>query len=172
MYERRQAFRREPIEVQLDETTVISVAPVPWQQRNDFGNEVVNQHVEILNNAVRMYIDADTGLPQLEAKMGEKFSDPDALFKLGLLPETYSAVKSLDLYHNQIVEILLAICDVNDVAQLKAMIDPNLTTPTKLGGILSGLIEPEADTQSPESGPDSLLGVSEEKLLETSPTQS
>jgi hypothetical protein len=163
MSERRQAFRPESIEIDLGDGKVISVAPVVWTQRSDFGNEVVRQHVEIINEAVRIFVDKEFGIPQLEAKMGEKFSDPDILFKLGLTTENYEQVKDLNLYMNQIIEILLAICDVNVLPQLKALIDPNSQTPTRLGGITSELMSGIIPTQKTESGPDlSLLESVEE----------
>lgn len=174
MPERRQAFRREPIEIDLGGEVILSVGPVVWQQRNDFGNEVIRQHVEIINEAVKMYTDPDTGVPQLEAKLGEKFSDPDTLFKLGLDDITYGLLKSLPvLYQNQVVAILLAICEVNELDQLKAMIDPNLTTPTTIGGLLTSLISGgPIDTQKTESGPDSSSLESPETPSEPSPIQS
>jgi hypothetical protein len=169
MNDRRQAFRRDPIEVELSPEVIVSIDPIPWEQRNVFGGEVVKQHVDILNESVRLYVDEATGAPQLEAKLEQKFTDPDKLFQLGLLPATYEQVKGMNLYYNQVVELLLVICEVNDLPQLKAMIDPNSQTPTPLGGILSDLIAPGDDTQKTESGQDSSSSESTEQPSEPSP---
>ena len=157
MNERRQAFKREPIEVELAPGDIFLVDPIPWEQRNLFGDEVVRQNVELLNESVRIYIDEASGAPQLEAKMAEKFSDYRRLFELGLSESAWAAVKGKQLYSNQVVEILLAICDVNDLSRLRPILDPNSTTPTKLGGMLSELMStpPGESTQKIESGPDS-----------------
>lgn len=154
MDERRQAFRREPIEIDLDETTTISVGPIPWERRTDFGNEVMRQHVEVINETVRLYADPDTGVPQLEAKLGEKFNDPKELLRLGLAEETFQSLPT-NLYFNQIVEILKACCEVNGLTQLIPLIDPNSTTPTLLGGIVSDLTSGLGASPKIESGPDS-----------------
>lgn len=157
MTERRQAYRREPIEVDLGGEVIISIGPVSWMKRNDFGNEVMRQHSEILNEAVHIYIEetATDAIPQLEAKFAEKFSDPFALFELGLSEMTYQFLKTQDLVFDQIVAILLTICDVNNLHQLRPLLDPNSLTPTPLGGLLSNLAAGEIDTQKTESGPDS-----------------
>lgn len=166
MTDRRQAFRREPIEVDLG-GEVISIAPIPWLRRNDFGNEIMRQHSQILNEALQLYVtsDAEDAVPQIEAKFAEKFTDPFALFKLGLDEPTYERLKELgsELYDNQIVEILLAICDVNKLNTLHPLIDPNSLTPSPVGGVISQLVEGEGSTPKTESGPDS----SQLELVET-----
>lgn len=173
MPDRRQAFRREPIEIDLGGEVVVSVGPVVWHQRNDFGNELIRQHVEIINEAVKMYVDPETQVPQIEMKLGEKFSDPIALFKLGLDEETFAQVNGLNLFQNQIVAILLTITEVNDLTQLNGMIDPNLTTPMRIGGMLSGLTSgDQEDIQKTGSGLDSSSTDSTESPSEPSPIPS
>lgn len=157
MTERRQAFRREPIEVDLG-GEVILVGPVSWLKRNDFGNEVMRQNSEILNESISIYVnkDAEVAIPEITAKFTEKFTDPYVLFEVGLEEETFKQVKAIDpLYENQIVEILLAICDVNRLETLKPLLDPNFQTPTTLGGLLGLAVAGETDTQKTESGLDS-----------------
>jgi hypothetical protein len=157
MADRRQAYRREPIEVDLGEQ-VIPVGPVSWVRRNDFGNEVMRQHSELLNEAMRIYIDesSDNAVPQVEVKFAEKFKDPYELFKIGLDEATYNRVKAIDdLTFDQIIVLLLAICDVNNLSQLYPLLDPNSLTPTTLGGAISTLAAGVTDTQKTESGPDS-----------------
>lgn len=167
MPERRQAFRREPIEIELDEDTVLSIVPVPWERRTDFGNEAIKQHVQIMNEAVRTYV-SDDGLPQLEMKLAEKFSDPRELLRLGLSSEVYEQIAERELYTNQIVEILMAICELNGLDQLKPLLDPNVVSPTTLGGMLSSAMAGN-ETPKTESGVDSSQPESVEKSSETSP---
>lgn len=160
MTERRQAFRREPIEIDLGDA-VISVAPVSWLRRNDFGNEVLRQHSELLNEAVQIYVEesVDTALPQIQARFASKFQDPIILLQYGLAESEFQKVKAIaeDLTFEQIAMILLAICDVNKMEQLRPLLDPNSLTPTPLGGILSQMAEEGIDIQKTESGQDSSL---------------
>lgn len=157
MTERRQAYRREPIEIDLGNDTIISIGPVSWLKRNDFGNEVMRQHSDIINEAVKIYLDenAENAVPQIEARFAEKFTEPYKLLELGLDPDTYKTLVDLDLTYEQIVAILLAICDVNKLSQLYPLLDPNSLTPTPLGGLISKLVSGEDDTQKTESSPDS-----------------
>lgn len=155
MPERRQAFRPEPVELEFSDGFILSIGPVPWPKRNDFGNEVIQQYVENLNEAVRAYIDTETGTPQLVARMGEKFTDPATLLRLGLLPGAFEQIEKRDLYFQEVVQILLAICDVNDLKKLRPLIDPNLETPTLVGGSLSPTVEEGTNSPKIESGPDS-----------------
>lgn len=164
MTERRQAYRRDPIEVDLG-GTILSIGPVSWLKRNDFGNEVMRQNSEILNEALQIYVneDAENAVPHITARFSEKFTDPYALFELGLDEETAQQVRAMpNLFENQIVEILLAICDVNRLESLKQLLDPNFQTPTLPGGLLTqaaGIL----GTPRTESGPDS----SSPELIET-----
>lgn len=171
MPERRQAFRREPIEVELDPETSVLVAPIPWEQRNDFGNEIIRQHVEAINEAVRVYIDPSSGIPQLEAKLTDKFTDPASLLSLGLLSGVWDSLKGQPLYYNQITELLIAICEVNQLDQLRPLVDPNSTTPTALSGIISELLSGLTSDTIPqiESGQDSSSAASIETPSEPSP---
>lgn len=169
MTERRQAYRREPIEVDLG-GEVILVGPISWLKRNDFGNEVMRQNTEIMNEALQIYVneDAENAVPHLTAKFSEKFTDPYALFDLGLDEETSKQVKAVDpLYENQIVEILLAICDVNRLETLKPLLDPNFQTPASNGGLteMAGV----RDILKTGSGPDSSSQVSTETPSDSSP---
>ena len=165
MTERRQAFRREPIEIDFGDA-VVSIAPVSWLRRNDFGNELLRQHSELLNEAVQIYIEesAETEYPQMQAKFASRFSDPIMLLELGLDAATFQQGKALagELTFEQISEILLAICDVNKMDQLRPLLDPNSQTPTPLGTILSQLVAEGDDTPKTESGQDSSSPASTE----------
>lgn len=172
MPDRRQAFRREPIEIDLG-GQIVSIGPISWEKRNDFGNELVGQHARILNEAVKVYVDEASGAPQLELKLAQKFEDAGLLLQLGLTPEAKDQLPQ-DLYFNQVVEILLAICDINDLPQLKQLIDPNSPSPTLLGGLTSILQAAEGDSDlglKSVFGPDFSSPDSIENQLETSQDQ-
>lgn len=169
MNERRQAYRREPIEIDLGGDVIISIGPVSWMRRNDFGNEVMRQHSQLLNEAVKIYLEEniEDAVPQLEAKFGDKFKDPYPLLELGLDEATYLTVKELDLTFEQIITILLTICDVNKLDQLHPLLDPNSQAPTPIGGLISNLVSGEQATQKTESSPDSSSLESNELLSTT-----
>lgn len=169
MNERRQAFRREPIEIELDDGLVISVAPVDWLKRSDFGNEVIRQNTGILNEAVRAYTDPETGAPQFEMALAERFTDGRELLRLGLDEETFTRVMAIPmLYQNQLVEILLAICDVNELKKLREILDPNFESQTGAGTMLSTLAE--VISLKTESGPSSSPQDSDTSISEPEPT--
>lgn len=170
MPDRRQAFRREPIEIDLGNDVIISVAPVDWLKRDDFGNEVLSQNAQIMNEAVHVYVDPDSGLPELEMKLAERFNDGRRLLELGLEDEAFKQVMAIPkLYRNQLTEILLAICDVNELPKLREILDPNFLSPTLTGGIVSNLLG--AGTPKTEPGQDSSPQDSPTTTSEPEPTQ-
>lgn len=168
--ERRQAFRREPIIVDLDEsgTNFVTVAPITWERRNDFGSAVIHQSTIQVNEAIRLFVDGD--VPQLEASYADKFTDGQELLKLGLPESEFEKLPS-ELYYNQVLELLFAILEVNQLEHLRPLLDPNFQAPTESGGILSRLIG-GLTTQNPESGDDSSSQDSIETPSEISPTPS
>jgi hypothetical protein len=168
MNDRRQAFKREPIEVDLGDR-VISVGPIPWEKRNDFGDAVIGQYTTIINEAVVLFMDEATGAPQLDAKLKEKYSDPTQLLRLGLEDGAFEAATSEPLYENQIIALLLAICEVNSLSQLRAILDPNWDGPTTLGGLQSVIGPLTPDSPTTESGLDSSSPGSAETPSEPSP---
>lgn len=147
------------------------MGPIPWEQRNDFGNEVIRQHTEAINEAVRLFVNEE-GVPQLEAKVAEKFNDPTTLLRIGLGEDLYKEAVSEPLYFNQIVALLIAICEVNEFTQLLPLIDPNSTTPTALSGILSDLMSGTTTTEKIESGDDSFSQEFPAPSSESSPIPS
>lgn len=174
MPERRQSFRREPIVIVLDDEREVLVAPVPWEQRGDFGNELMRQNAEVINEAIKIWIDPDSGIPQLEAKLQEKFTDAGILLRLGLPEGAYDEIKSWPLYSNQVTDILLAILEVNQLENLRPMIDPNSQAPTQLTGMLSSLLAGATENTGQEtaSGGDSSSPVSIDTPSSNSPTPS
>lgn len=157
--ELRQAHRRKPIRVELEEGQVLEAAPLQWQKRNDFGNAIVKAYSDSINEAVKVYVEEGSEVPQLEAKFYEKFQDPIKL--LGL---AYPGVPAKDYgkcsWH-QLVELLLAALEVNDLMHLARMIDPNFQAPTENGGKpttdgeLESLLGPKIESLVGSSSPDS-----------------
>lgn len=135
MSERRQAHRREPIEVELDSGDIFSAVPLPWMARNDFGNEIIRQVTASLNEAVRIYTDPELNIPQLERKLDERLIDMPAILSMGY-PQV-EADKFADLSWSEIVELIKAALDVNELSKLKRLIDPNSPSPDGSGGMIT-----------------------------------
>lgn len=174
MSERRQAFRRDPIEIDLGDDRVISVGPVPWEQRNVIGNEILKQHSEVFNEAIKTFVTENSDIPQIETKLANKLPDPNVVLHLGLDDENYRRITDQakgGYFPNQLTAVLIAILEVNELLHLRPLVDPNFSTPGSAGGLLS-LLMPNEDDQKTESGPSSFSGDSVETLSENSPTQS
>lgn len=130
--ERRQAHRREAIEVEVTGGKVFTAAPLPWMARNDFGDEVVRQATKSLNEYVKIYTDPELNIPQLEAKLDERLTDPNVIL---LMIYPGNDVKDfIPLVWSEIVELIFAGLDVNGLERLKRTIDPNFVPPTTNGG--------------------------------------
>lgn len=158
MPERRQAFRQEPIEVDLGNGRVISVGPLLWEDRNRLGDEIVHQHTEELNEALKIFVEEDQA-PRLEARLGNKLKDPFAVLRIGLDEKEYEKVVDKKLYPNQLTQLLVTALEVNELGHLKPLVDPNSQTPAGIGGIISLLRQTEDDaTPKTESGQDSSPG--------------
>lgn len=167
MAERRQAHRREPIIVELPSGVEIEVHPLPWQARNDVGDEIINQSQEITNEAIRVYVDQTSGAPQLEMRLNEKLRDPGMIVAMGLPGVEIPS----DTTYSEIHEIIYAILDVNDLEKLRPLVDPNFQTPTTIGGeSLSGL-ESLIDGVKTPSSEGSSSEASIEEPLSPSPTE-
>lgn len=147
MADRRQAVRREPIEVQVRDKVYVA-KPLPWLQANELGNEVIRQNAESANNAVRMYVEGD--VPQLEASLKRNISDWGKFLVLG-----YPDIKSEEFAPydtDELHELGKAILEVNHFEYLLPLIDPNGVSPTLNGG---NEISAVGDGQKTNSSPDS-----------------
>lgn len=167
MAERRQAHRREPIEVEI-RGEVIEARPLPWLRRNDLGNLVIREYTEMLNSTLKTYVNPDTGAPELEMYLNDKVKDPVAILEVG-----YPDVKIKDEWEwPELYELIYASLDVNDLDHLRALIDPNYQTPTTTGGKnSSGMASRLGDTLRQLSSPDSESQDSPEQTSSTSPTE-
>lgn len=120
MVVRRQAVRREPIEVEV-RGKVYEAKPLPWLEAGALGDEILQQNTTAVNNAVKMYVEGD--LPQLEAALVRKLSDWGAvLIKAypGTKAEEYQPYEAEELF-----ELGKAALEVNHLDSLIQLIDPN-----------------------------------------------
>ena len=155
MAERRQAHRREPIEVEIQDE-VVTARPRPWLERNDIGNEIMRQYAELLNSSIQAYKNPGTDTPQLSLYLNDKIKDPVAVVVMGYpeLEERVDWLNSLD--YDELLELVYATLEVNRLETLRELVDPNYQTPMRNGGTSSsGTEEGMTDTQSQPSSPDS-----------------
>jgi len=131
MGERRQAIRRESIIVEVRGTD-FEAKPLPWLIANELGNEVIRQNAEAANNAVKMYVEEDTNIPQLEAALHRNISDWGKFLCLGYLDNKPDDFKDFDT--DELHELGKAILEVNHFDYLLPLIDPNGASPTLTGG--------------------------------------
>jgi hypothetical protein len=155
--------------VEVEEGRTFTASPLPWQKRNDFGDTLIKQHTTALNDAIKLYVEPDTNIPELEAKLYERVNDPIALLQMGY-PE--SKPKDFDgLSWRQLIELLLVALEVNELKHLSRLIDPNLISPTVNGGTPSVGEPEEMIGQKIESLVDSSSPDSNGTLSQDSPTE-
>jgi hypothetical protein len=171
MSERRQAHRRESIEVGVRER-VVEARPLPWMKRNDLGNEIMRQYSDMLNSTLRAYVDDRTDqkdsespvVPQLEIYLNDKIRDPGTVVRLGY-PDYHNTEEDTkffeELEYPEMLELIYASLDVNQLESLRELVDPNATAPEKNGGANSPG-EDQNDTPSQPSTPGSSSQGSEE----------
>lgn len=129
MVERRQATRREPIEVEVRDK-VFEAHPLPWQQANDLGNEIVRQNAEAANAAVRMYVQDD--IPQLELALQTKISDWNIVLLVAY--PNHESVDFMGFDIDECAALILASLEVNHLEHLNNLVDPNSHAPMIPGG--------------------------------------
>jgi hypothetical protein len=160
MPERRQAHRREPIEVEVSTGDVWVAKPLVWTERNDLGDLIVKANTESLNAMVRLYAEDVDGinLPQLELGLSQKIKDWTPILTLAYKVEAAALVP---LEFDDCVELALAALDVNALGELKHLVDPNSPTPMLLGGPSTSGDQPDENGLKNGSGPDSSSSVSD-----------
>ena len=174
MVERRRATRREPIEVELEDGRVFIAHPLPWMAANDLGDQIIQQNADAVNNTVRLYMDGN--IPQLEASLGVKIKDWQALLRLAYPSEAeITSLSENAPNRDDCAELILAALDVNNLVHLKPLVDPNSPTPTTTGGNDSSALAGILPGVKTESTPSSSSEESEEKtsspsLVESSST--
>jgi len=134
MPERRQAHRREPIEVEVSTGTVWVAHPLPWTVRNDFGDAIVKASMDAINETVKLYVeDTDgTNLPQIELALSQKIRDWTPI--LAIAYPNYDKEDFSKFLFEDCVEVTLAAMEVNALSQLNHLVDPNSPTPMLPGG--------------------------------------
>ena len=146
MAERRQAHRREPIEVEVRDR-VFTARPLPWLKRNDLGNEIMTQYTELLNSSLAAYKNPETGTPELSLYLQDKVQRPVDIIMLGYPDEDKDWINELD--YPELLELIFASLDVNQLETLRDLVDPNSQPPTNPGGT-SSPGEETSDTPSPQ----------------------
>jgi len=162
MAERRQAHRREPIEVEVRDK-VLEAHPLSWIKRNDLGNEIMRQYADLLNSSLRAVKNEDPEAPpELQMYLNDKIADP-----IGILRRAYPSDDLLEFFegleYDEVLELIYASLEVNQLESLRGLIDPNFRTPTTDGGNDSpGTEEEVTDTPNQPSSPDSSSQESQE----------
>ena len=128
---RRQVHRRKPIVLTTEEGREFIARPLPWQQRNDLGQEVLQQNVAATNEAVRLIHD-EAGVAQVEARLSEPLSDPLEVLKKGYPQSRPQDFEGLS--YDELFDLIHATLDVNHLERLWRLLDPNSSPPEKTGG--------------------------------------
>lgn len=133
MAERRQAARREPIEVELQDGRVFTAEPLPWMEANDLGNKILQEQAASVNEAVRLFM--DDNVPQLDVTLHLKVNDWQPVLNLAYPKNTLQdwsepAAPSRD----ECADLIIASLEVNNLEHLIPLVDPNSQPPTNLGG--------------------------------------
>lgn len=154
MAERRQATRRDPIEVEVDDGRIFTAHPLPWLRANELGNEIVRQNVESANDLVSLWMN-DADMPQIEMKFKQKISDWGPVIGIAFPDEPLEKWNEpRALGHEELAECVMASLEVNHLEHLKHLVDPNSQTPLTNGGLSSILGEGigTKTTSTPDSG--------------------
>jgi hypothetical protein len=164
--DRRQVHRRNPIIVELDDGRSFTAKPLPWQIRNDLWQAIVTDNVEQTNKILKMFVDPELSVPQIEAQLNEPLSDYVKFLVIG-----YPGSKATDFDNcsfGELVELLGAVLEVNELTKLRRIIDPNSQSPTPSTGEVSSatgeILERIMTGEKTESSPSSSSSDSTEKL--------
>lgn len=131
MTERRQVARQQPLEVEVWDGRVYEAHPLPWLERNDLGNEILRRYNESFNEAIQAYTDPE-GTARLNVLLEDKIKEPLEILKLAYPKDSFEG-----LHWPEIFELIYASLEVNNLNQLKPLIDPNSLTPEKNSGTSS-----------------------------------
>ena len=134
MGERRQVHRREPIEVVFDDGKTYLARPLPWTARNDLGDEILQQNLEAVNEAVKIFVtDVDgTQVPQLSGVMKNKITDWSSVLRKAF-PDI-EVIEFSSYTNEELAELTIASLEVNGLEHLRDLVDPNSPTPMLPGG--------------------------------------
>ena len=136
MSDERRVSRKEGISVHIERIDKTYTAePLPWRKRNDFGDEVIQQYLSALNKAI------DEGKEGLIARLMESEIKYDELVKMGFPGSSPKDVENLSFH--EILALLGAALDVNDLSRQMYMLDPNLPAP---------MLEPGTDNGANDDG--------------------
>jgi hypothetical protein len=154
MGERRQAHRRETITVALVNGKEFVAEPLHWMERNDLGNEILRQSQEMVNESMRLYVDAASGAPQVELMLDTKLNDFPKILMMAY-PGTKRQDYEGNIYYEDFLELIYAALDVNSLTHLRRLVDPNFQSPEKNGGENSSGVQEMLDIQKKQFTSDS-----------------
>jgi hypothetical protein len=154
MSERRQAHRRESIIVTLTNGREFVASPLKWLDRNSLGNEILNQSQQMVNESMRLYVDAVNGAPQVEMMLDTKLTDFPKVLMMAY-PGTKRTDYEGEVYYEDFLELVYAALEVNSLDHLKRLVDPNFPSPEKNGGQNSSGEPAIQDIQKSQSTSDS-----------------
>lgn len=121
----RRVTRREPITVKVDvegqETTFLA-HPLPWKQRNDFGNLVLSEYSDAITRLLDKE-EEDGVVKRLTPKLFESVMDYPKLFAVGFAGVQESDFEKLDF--DQMLVVLGAALEVNGLERYSHMLDPD-----------------------------------------------
>ena len=127
----RRTSRPEPIitEVESVDSKMLrfEAVPLPWRERNDFGDEMVQQHLTALNEGIQEIGEGKDA--HLVGKRMDAMIDYEKLFKMGY--PNGSTEDFQQLTFEQMMEVLSAALDVNLLESQRYMIDPNFNAPNR-----------------------------------------
>jgi hypothetical protein len=168
MVERRRVAKRESITVEFDDGVTLEAKPLRWMDRNDLGNEIVGQFIDVTNLQIKAYTDPE-GVPQMQAYAQDKLKDPLKILQMGYPDEDES--KYSDRTWGEILELILASMDVNGLAHIRNLVDPNSPAPVPDGGKNDSGQNEESETPKMPSMQGSDSPDLTDPELSTSPTQ-
>lgn len=172
MVERRRAHRREPIEVEIRDR-VLEARPLPWMERNDVGNEIVQQYTTLFNSTLRAITGEKDGSQTVEVSMSlnDRISDPVKIVQMMYREQVEDNEWLYDLDYEELLELIYAGLDANRLESIRELVDPNFVTPTSNGGNdSSGTENQTQDTPKKLPTPDSSLEEFQEETSSNSPT--
>jgi hypothetical protein len=168
MAERRRVAKRASIIIELDDGITLEAKPLQWMDRNDLGNEIVEQFIEVTNLQIKAYTDPE-GVPQMQAYAQDKLKDPLKILRMGYPGEEES--KYSHRTWGGILELILASMDVNGLSHIRNLVDPNFQAPVPDGGKNDSGQNEESETPKTPSMQGSDSPALTESELSTSPTQ-
>ena len=153
---RRRVFRRESVTIELESGLELVARPLPWQQRNDFGDLIMQDYLKAMNESLQAIASEDESTPQLIGALADKLRNLDGMFKAAF-PEVIDDDLITSLTYEEILNCIMVALDVNKLDKLKPLIDPNFQAPGLTSGNLGALADGAKITSLPVSSEPALV---------------